>query len=206
LYSWKKTLNKQQAIVIIKEYFAMSMTRLHPAIISLATLFFLSGVISVQAEGVDKSEYKITGYTFDKDAVSESDSGLLFETSRFKPLMITNSTSDVFGEDPFASSFTSQVTGTAPHGWAVAAEYLPTPNLAFHGAIGVTSAAWDANSESELQSSWEANIGVVYNFFNSLAYEVHFGYMDTGDLFQQVDTYSEVESILMISNQLTLSF
>ena len=41
---------------------------------------------------------------------------------------------------------------------------------------------------------------------SALAYEVHFGYMDTGDLFQEVDTYSEVESILMISNQLTLSF
>jgi hypothetical protein len=184
----------------------MDNNRFHLRIIALATVLFLIGATSVQAEGIDNSEYKITGYTFDKDAVSESDSGLLFETSRFKPLMITNSTSDVFGEDPFGTSFSSQVTGTAPHGWAIAAEYLPTPNLAFHGAIGITSAAWDANSETDLQSSWEANIGVVYNFFNSLAYEVHFGYMDTGDLFQEVDTYSEVESILMISNQLTLSF
>ena len=120
--------------------------------------------------------------------------------------MITSSTSDLFGEDPFGSSFSSQATGAAPHGWAIAAEYLPTPNLAFHGAIGVTSVAWDSESRDSLQSSWEANIGVVYNFFNSLSYEVHFGYMDTGDLFQEVDTYSEIDSILMISNQLTLSF
>ena len=184
----------------------MNYFRFHLLIITMATIFFVAGVVSVQADGIDKSEYKITGYTFDKDAVSESESGLLFETSRFKPLMITSSTTDVFGEDPFGTSFSSQTTGTAPHGWAIAAEYLPTPNLAFHGAIGVTSAAWDAKSEDEMQSSWEANIGVVYNFFNSLAYEVHFGYMDTGDLFQEVDAYSEVDSILMISNQLTLSF
>ena len=184
----------------------MNFTRFHLPIITLATILFITGVISAQAEGIDNSEYKITGYTFDKNAVSESESGLLFETSRFRPLMITSSTSDVFGDDPFGTSFSAQATGTAPHGWAIAAEYLPTPNLAFHGAIGVTSAAWDAQSETDLQSSWEANIGVVYNFFNSLAYEVHFGYMDTGDLFQEVDTYSEVESILMISNQLTLSF
>jgi hypothetical protein len=66
--------------------------------------------------------------------------------------------------------------------------------------------AWDSESADNLQSSWEANIGVVYNFFNSLAYEVHFGYMDTGDIFQEVDTYSEIDSIIMISNQLTLRF
>ena len=183
----------------------MIFSRFHLAI-TMATLLVFAAAVSAQADGTDKSEYKITGYTFDEDAVSESESGLLFETSRFRPLMITSSTSDVFGEDPFGTSFSSQTTGTAPHGWAIAAEYLPTPNLAFHGAIGVTSAAWDAKSEQEMQSSWEANIGVVYNFFNSLSYEVHFGYMDTGDLFQEVNTYSEVESILMISNQLTLSF
>ncbi|MGI9537071.1 MAG: hypothetical protein ACR2PB_08365 [Desulfocapsaceae bacterium] len=184
----------------------MKLYRFHLLIVCLAVVMLAGGVVSLQAEGLDISEYKVSGYTFDSDAVSESESGLLFETSRFKPLMITSSTTDIFGENPFGSSFSSQVTGTAPHGFAIAAEYLPTPNLAFHGAIGVTSAAWDSESESELQSSWEANIGVVYGFFNSLAYEVHFGYMDTGDLFQEVDTYSEVESILMISNQLTLSF
>ncbi len=174
-------------------------------ILALLVFLLLTG-IAARADGLDSSEYRISGYTFDSDAVSESASGLLFETSRFKPLMITSSTSDVFGEDPFGTSFSSQVTGSAPHGFAIAAEYLPTPSLAFHGAIGVTSVAWDGTPTEDLESSWEANIGVVYNFFNSLAYEVHFGYMDTGDLFQQVDTYSGVESIIMISNQLTLSF
>ena len=172
----------------------------------LAIIVFVGGVHPLQAQDLEEGGYTITGYSFDSDAVSVSESGLLFETSRFKPLMITSATSDVFGEDPFGTSFSSQTTGTAPHGWAIAAEYLPTPNLAFHGAIGVTSMAWDSDSANELQSSWEANIGVVYNFFNSLAYEVHFGYMDTGDLFQQVNTYSEIESIIMVSNQLTLSF
>lgn len=184
----------------------MKLYRFYLLTLCLASLMLAVGVVSSQAEGLDSSEYKVSGYTFDSDAVSESESGLLFETSRFKPLMITSSATDLFGEDPFGSSFSSQAAGTAPQGFAIAAEYLPTPNLAFHGAIGVTSVAWDSESESELQSSWEANIGVVYGFFNSLAYEVHFGYMDTGDLFQGVDTYSEIESIFMISNQLTLSF
>lgn len=166
-----------------------------------------AGVLPLLAEELaDDPQYTITGYSFDSNAVSESEGGLLFETSRFRPLMITNSTSDIFGEDPFGNALGSLSSQTAPRGFAIAAEYLPTPHLAFHGAIGVTSGAWDTATARELESSWEANIGVVYNFFNSLAYEVHFGYMDTGDIFQQVDTYSEVESIIMVSNQLTLSF
>jgi len=119
----------------------------------LALVLLLTGV-TAQADGLDSSEYRISGYTFDSDAVSESESGLLFETSRFKPLMITSSTTDVFGEDPFGTSFSSQVTGAAPHGFAVAAEYLPTPSLAFHGAIGVTSVAWDGTPSEDLESSW----------------------------------------------------
>lgn len=186
-----------------------------PAFFSMGVCWILTGILAIgvlsavplMAEGLlDEPDYTITGYSFDSDAVSESDSGLLFETSRFKPLMITNVTSDIFGENPFSSSLDAASSPMVPHGFAIAAEYLPTPSLAFHGAIGVTRGAWDDAASSDLQSSWEANIGVVYNFFNSLSYEVHFGYMDTGDLFQQVDTYSEIDSIIMVSNQLTLSF
>jgi hypothetical protein len=187
----------------ISAFISMGVCRVLTGVLAIG----LFGAVPLMAEGLlDEPDYTITGYSFDSDAVSESDSGLLFETSRFKPLMITNVTSDIFGEDPFSSSLDASSSPMVPHGFAIAAEYLPTPSLAFHGAIGVTRGAWDDAASSELQSSWEANIGVVYNFFNSLSYEVHFGYMDTGDLFQKVDAYSEVDSIIMVSNQLTLSF
>lgn len=165
------------------------------------------GAPEVMAEGFqDDPSYKITGYSFDYEAVSESEGALKLETSLFKPLMITDSTSDIFGLDPFITGLSPLTRKSAPHGFAVAAEYLATPSLAFHGAIGVTKGNWDADASLESESSWEANLGVVYRLFNSLAYEVHFGYMDTGDLFQQVNIYSDIESIIMISNQLTLSF
>lgn len=183
------------------------------SIISLIVAVFVPAVLLVGtanqavADGLGgEPQYKITGYSFDYDAVSESEGGLKLETSLFKPLMITSSTSDIFGIDPFTSSLTSSTGKSAPHGFAIAAEYLATPDLAFHGAIGVTSGNWDMDTSLQSESSWEANLGVVYRMFNSLSYEVHFGYMDTGDLFQQVDNYSDVESIIMISNQLTLSF
>ncbi len=166
--------------------------------------------IPVMANGealVGEPAYKITGYRFDYDAVSESEQGLFLETSRFKPLMITNAATDLFGSGPFTGPLTpSSGKSIPPHGFAIAAEYLATPDLAFHGAIGVAQGNWDADADLQTESSWEANIGVVYRLFNSLSYQVHFGYMDTGDLFKQADAYSEVESIIMISNQLTLSF
>jgi hypothetical protein len=152
------------------------------------------------------SRYQINGYTFDYDAVSETEGGLKLEFSRFKPLMITDSASDILSGDPFLSELSSKTRKSAPHGFAVAAEFLATPSLAFHGAIGVTKGNWDAEASLDPESSWEANIGVVYNFFNTLAYEVHFGYLDTGDVFEQNSAYSEVDSIIMISNQLTMSF
>ncbi|NNK94230.1 MAG: hypothetical protein HKP41_07760 [Desulfobacterales bacterium] len=152
------------------------------------------------------SRYQINGYTFDYDAVTETEGGLQLELSRFKPLMITNSASDILTDDPFLSELLSQTGKSAPHGFAVAAEFLATPSLAFHGAIGVTKGNWDANASLDTESSWEANIGVVYNFFDTLAYEVHFGYLDTGDVFEQKSSYSDVDAIIMISNQLTMSF
>jgi len=170
----------------------------------VVVLLYGSSVLA--ADLGETSDYQITGFSFDTDAVTESEGGLLFEPSRFKPLMITDSATDILVGDPFVSGLSPQTSKSAPHGFAVAAEYLATPNLAFYGAIGVTKGNWDADAALASESSWEANIGVVYNFFNSLAYEVHFGYMDAGDLFKQSDTYKDVDSIIMISNQLSMSF
>jgi hypothetical protein len=182
-------------------------------ILFCAAVLFLATVIAVSSargnELGDGLQYKITGYSFGYDAVVEPadpSNELLFETSRFEPLMITGSTVDMFIEDPFTAAISAKTGQPAPLGMAIAAEYLATPDLAFHGAIGVTTMNWDNFGGSEPNSSWEANLGLVYNIFNSLTYEVHFGYMDTGDLFQQMPSYSDIDTIIMVSNQLTLSF
>ena len=64
----------------------------------------------------------------------------------------------------------------------------------------------DTSMKSNYDSSWEANLGVIYKLFNNFSYEMHFGFMDTGDIFKKSNAYSDVESIVMISNQLTMSF
>lgn len=175
----------------------------------VAVSFLLGAFVATPAamaeEFGEDSSYRITGFSFDTDAFFESESGLQIESSRFKPLMITNTASDILGGDPLGNT-SPQTSKSAPHGFAVAAEYLATPSLAFHGAIGVTKGYWDTDTSLESESSWEANIGIVYNFFNSMAYGVHFGYMDVGDVFRETNAYSDVDSIIMISNQLTMSF
>lgn len=171
----------------------------------LLTVLGLPGHVHAADFG-SKSQYRITGFSFDLDAVKQSSDGIHFESSRFKPLMITSANADILTDNPFMDSFSAATAQSAPHGFAVAAEYLATPDLAFHGVIGVTEGSWDANASLDSKSSWEANIGVVYRLFNSLSYEVHFGYMDTGDVFKQAGTYSEVDSVIMVSNQLTMSF
>ena len=80
------------------------------------------------------------------------------------------------------------------------------PDLSLHGAIGITKNRWEAALDPNYQSGWEANLGIIYKFFNNLSYEVHFGYMEPGDLFRESNAYSGVESIIMINNKLTMSF
>ena len=68
----------------------MNLNRIILSTVVSVVLLSTAALAPVRAEGLDVSDYNITGYTFDSDAVSESDSGLLFETSRFKPLMRLN--------------------------------------------------------------------------------------------------------------------
>ncbi|MDP3480645.1 MAG: hypothetical protein Q8R88_12805, partial [Desulfoprunum sp.] len=71
--------------------------------------------------------------------------------------------------------------------------------------VGVTKNNWGSNT-SKHDSSWEANLGLIYKMYKNFSYQVHFGYMDTGDLFKERNTYKDVESIIMVNNQLTMSF
>ena len=80
-------------------------------------------------------------------------------------------------------------------------------NISLQGALGVTRNLWTPELMGDLNgASWEANLGVIYKFLDKLSYELHFGYMDTGTLFSDRSSYSDVESIIMISNKISLSF
>ncbi len=91
-------------------------------------------------------------------------------------------------------------------GFAFKAAYAPTSDVTFHSAIGLTDTAEPTNSKYTDRVGWEVDLGMAYSFFNNFAYEVHFGYMDTGELFTRNNSLTDVDNITIVTNKLTMSF
>jgi hypothetical protein len=170
-----------------------------------AAIVFLAPVHHALAEEPSShSLYKVTTYNLGASVDFQDFSTV--NPVKYKPLLITSTKADILGADRFRDvNLTSTDDKNAVQGFAIAAEYSPLSKIAVQGVVGVTKNTWDPNT-AEHQSSWEANLGVIYKMFGNLRYEMHFGYMDTGDLFKERNSYTDVESIIMISNQLTMSF
>jgi len=150
--------------------------------------------------------YKIVTYSFNSSN-NFDETGASKKFNRFEPLMITGTKADIISGQPNeVDQFTFTSGKNFARGFAVSADFNATSNLALRGIIGITKSGMDTSITSKYNSSWEANLGVVYKLFNNFSYEMHFGFMDTGDLFKRNNAYSDVESIVMISNQLSMSF
>lgn len=177
---------------------------IHIFLISL----FLASVSHAAGENTHHA-YRVTSYNLGAILDFHSKNSL-FESSNFNPLMITSTKSDILNNELHASvSWVEAVPHTASSkGLALSAQIEATNKISLHGAFGITRNLWtpDSNIEYENESSWEANLGIIYKLVNNLSYELHLGYMDTGDLFSDQSSYSDVESIIMISNRLTMSF
>ena len=155
------------------------------------------------------SAYKITSYNLGTTLELEEPGNV--QTARdFRPLLITSTKADIFNSEfeessSWAGETTPQTTST--NSIALAAQYNATQNISLLGAFGLTRNLWTPDIENyESESGWEANLGVIYKLLNNFSYEMHFGYMDTGNLFTERSSYSDVESIIMVSNRLTMSF
>ena len=173
----------------------------HKLAFVLAFIFASAG-IGWGADLETHSAYKVT--TYNLGTVVDFEGATNVDVQDYQPLMITSTAADVLGADKSASFGTA--TQQATSGFALSAQFNATQNIALQGAIGMTKNTWASASLADQKSSWEANLGVIYRLFSNLNYEVHFGYMDTGDLFKERSGYSDVESIIMISNKLTMSF
>lgn len=173
------------------------------------SLFVLLQAANVCAEeSSTHSVYRVTSYNL--GALMENpDTTASPAKSNFNPLLITSTTSDILNSE---LEGTVSWVETSPHtansrGIALSAEFDATNKISLRGAFGVTRNLWAPDSvDYENESSWEANLGVIYRLLDNLSFELHFGYMDTGDLFTDRSSYSGVENIIMISNQVTMSF
>ncbi len=179
------------------------------AVFTLALSLLLCQNLSAQEEGkATHSAYKVTSYNLGAILDSQDKGNSLYLTD-YKPLLITNSASDILNSEHVGKVYAGEAiapTSNAP-GIALGATFDATQKISVQGAFGLTRNLWAPDSLNyENESSWEANLGVIYKLVRNLSYELHFGYMDTGKLFNDRSSYTNVESIIMISNQLTMSF
>lgn len=178
--------------------------KLRNTLICCSIALLTSPAITVASEIGTHSVYRVTSYNFND--FNDLKSNEVANVKHSNPLMITGSQTDILTDlNLDSSSLSTSAKSSATSGFAVSAQYAPTSKFALHGAIGMTKSDWEPGSV-ENHSSWEANLGIIYNLFNNLTYGVHFGYMDTGDVYKRRNSYSDVESVIMVSNQLTLSF
>jgi len=172
----------------------------------ISALFSNSHVMA--ADSQTHSIYRVTSYNLGAILDDQAPDRSRFSGS-FSPLIITNSAADVLNNE-YEGAIPS--LKTVPHtsntrGIAVSGQFNATEKIAIQGAFGLTRNLWSPDSINYgNESSWEANLGVIYKLMNNLSYELHFAYMDTGDLFTERSSYSDVESIIMVSNRLTMSF
>jgi hypothetical protein len=165
-----------------------------------------SGMLYAE-ESSSHRAYKITTYILG-DISDFQEAGTGDKAEDFTPLMITGSTADILGSE-YATTVSPGDTGERPSNIksiALSAEFDATDKISLLGAVGVTRNLWSPDVSGSLNGAWEANLGVVYKLLDNISYELHFGYMETGDLFNNRSSYSDVESIIMMNNRLTLSF
>ena len=163
---------------------------------------------SMSEEIQTHNAYKVTSYNLGAILDTQDAPKKIF-SHNFSPLLITDSTSDILvNEHEGTVSWVETDSHTAnTRGIAIAGQFNATRNFSLLGAFGLTKNLWAPESMTyENESSWEANLGVMYKLLNNLSYEIHFAYMDTGDLFTDRSSYNDIESIIMVSNRLTMSF
>ncbi len=179
-------------------------------LISLLAAFAMTmpATAAMGEDFANHSFYTVTSYNLGPLLIKNSDS-IGAEIGDIPLLMITGNNADIL-----TSRFQQLVSADIPSGFdpgsrgiAISASLNATGKLELTGAFGMSRNLWSPDSPThEKETSWEANLGIVYHLVNNLSYELHFGYMETGDLFTEQSNDNDVESIIMVNNRLTLSF
>ncbi|MDP3028052.1 MAG: hypothetical protein Q8O04_00855 [Deltaproteobacteria bacterium] len=94
---------------------------------------------------------------------------------------------------------------TGAKAYVLSADYQCSPELALHGALGAAYAdKVGAGVDDEFGT--EFDLGLKYQIMSNLAYELHFGYLWTGDFFKGPAGKYTTDDIYQIDHSLTLSF
>ncbi|MBC8208930.1 MAG: hypothetical protein H8E79_07170 [Desulfobulbaceae bacterium] len=170
-------------------------------LISLTALsLFCLGTPAMADPLTTESAFKITGYIFDSGTEAKS------ATNPAMPQLMAGAIDKIMAaENGVSSEFSTTGRSIPPRSFAIGATFSATDKLTLLSTIGITQ----PQNEPFIYNSnfgWELDLGVAYKLLNNLTYEVHFGYMDTGEAFTESPTLTEVEKITILTNKLTMSF
>lgn len=185
-----------------------TLSKMNKLVICLLTVFLvLSQGLSGHAGETTTHVYKVTSYNLGA-LVDPSNLEKFHFSQEYSPLLITSAAADIFNSEykktvpPQEGDTTSTING-----FALSASFDATQKISLQGAFGLTRNLWAPDSINyENEKSWEANLGIIYKLLDNLSYELHFGYLETGNIFTDRSSYTDVESIIMISNKLTMGF
>jgi len=118
----------------------------------------------------------------------------------------SNTTGEQFGLPGTDGGANDTATGSQVY-WLYA-DYEVNPQLALHGALAVAYAdKVNSGLYQDDEFGTEFDLGLKYQLMSNLAYELHFGYLWTGDFFKgaAADNYT-TDDVYQIDHSLTLSF
>lgn len=127
--------------------------------------------------------------------------------NEFEPYYIlTGSQTGIFNtEFAYGDQINQDAREAGLHSFGAQANYAMSNRLMLHGAVAYSMAA---NKPSGYDKSYgiEYNIGAAYKLLSNLTYEVHFGYLDTGDFFKGYHQAASTKNVFLASNHLTMTF
>jgi len=181
-------------------------------ILLILLTFSLSSIaISAHADGkgLQSGDYKLFAYTLSNSQAGSQSGSNASKSVSFHSLYISSEAMNtVLNREQYSLS--------SPHininkvnnyqDFALKAAYAPTSSITLHSSIGLTDTLENQDIAYTDRVGWEVDLGVAYKFLNKFAYEVHFGYMDTGELFKESSSYTDIDDITIVTNKLTMSF
>lgn len=125
----------------------------------------------------------------------------------FEPLYIlTGTQTGILNNDSGSTNAFGTAARTAgAHGFVAAADLQASDKLGFHAALGTAMAA-SAKAGYDDSYGYEVNLGGSYKLLDNLSYNLHFGYMATGDFFKMGDPMASTNDIALLYNNLNMSF
>ena len=129
----------------------------------------------------------------------------------FMPLYIATGpysnilTSQTGGYGTAMTGLDTGMVNTGAQVYLISGDYVVNPELAVHGALG---AAYADKTTSGVDDEFgqELDLGLKYQIMSNLAYELHMGYLWTGDFFKVGSASVRTDDVYQIDHSLTLSF